>query len=262
MYRIVILSCLLVASCTVTRTMINTMNATSPNLKSKEMIQYLDAQIIPLPDDVSGITRFPFLDSVLRSSQVIGLGESTHGTGEFYALKDNLIRYSINHHGYKLAVIEFPASAAVYLNRYIRNEPNSVFQPYLSRFWIYNTEEVKRMLDWMRNYNRSASAGNMIQLYGIDPQNNEYALPLLKEVSETLPALKREWDAPLEMLSSFFAIPQEKYNDLPQANKVAYQKAISDLQKLFADNREKYISATSGAVANEIEYVLATVVQT
>jgi len=201
MHRALVILCFLLVSCAITRTMVNTMNATTPNLKSKEMIKALDEHIVPLSEDISTVTEFPFLDSLFDSSQVVGLGVSTHGTKEFYTLKANLARYAIAHHSYRAVAIELPVGVGVYLNRYIRNEPNSSLQPYLGRFWIYNTEEVKQMIEWMRTYNRTAKAG-MIQFYGIDPQNNEYALPLLKEFGTSIPSLANEWSMPLQKLES------------------------------------------------------------
>lgn len=63
-------------------------------------------------------------------------------------------------------------------------------------------------------------------------------------------------------LESFFNVPQEKYKDVAEADKKALREALTTMQKLFADNRESYLKATSPTVVNEIEYVLTSLWQT
>lgn len=50
--------------------------------------------------------NYSFLDNHLKGKEIVALGESTHGLGEFYTIKSSLIEYLFKEHNYEVLVFE------------------------------------------------------------------------------------------------------------------------------------------------------------
>ncbi len=111
------------------------------------------------------------LRSMVGSAQIVGLGEATHGTKEFFLLKHRMVRYLVTRMGFTTFAIEASAPEADELNAYVLN---GVGTPSLLlfnlRFWIWDTRELLDMIRWMREWNISAPASQRVSFRGIDIQ--------------------------------------------------------------------------------------------
>jgi len=61
-----------------------------------------------------------FLDK-FSSKKIVGLGEATHGTAEFFDAKHRIFRYLVENHGYKVFAFEADFGESVFLNAAIQN---------------------------------------------------------------------------------------------------------------------------------------------
>src|SRR6185436_11745853 len=60
--------------------------------------------------------------AMVGTARVVGLGEGTHGTSEFFSLKDRLIRHLVTQMGFKRFGIEATSPEAEEVNRYVLGE--------------------------------------------------------------------------------------------------------------------------------------------
>lgn len=124
-----------------------------------------------LPIDLSTYQSFkqsmtPILNN-LSASQVIGLGESTHGTSEFQTVRTWITRYLCEEKGFSIVALENSYGWCVELNKYIQTgvgNLDTLMQQNLLGMW--QNMETKELLQWMRQYNQTHN--NKLQLAGID----------------------------------------------------------------------------------------------
>jgi len=110
------------------------------------------------------------VDSVFNESKLIGIGECTHGTSEFTPMRYRIFKYLVETKGFNTIFIEADYSACLRLNRYINGENDNVDKAILElRYFAWTTEEMKRFVEWMRDFNHNSN--NKIQIVGCDMQS-------------------------------------------------------------------------------------------
>ena len=79
-------------------------------------------------------------------------------------------------------------------------------------FWSWRTQEVKQLLEWMRDYNIGRSEEEKIHYYGFDCQYTNYQPEYIQEyLTNTLPAL---WDTASLVMAQEKDLSQEDYNTM------------------------------------------------
>lgn len=107
--------------------------------------------------------NFPTNDSILSSldpliaklgdKRIVAIGESTHGTSEFYKLREGITKRLIQEKGFNMIILENPYGDIEILNSELETKPlDSLIKNHL--FSIYQTEEMKSFLQWYKD-NRS-----------------------------------------------------------------------------------------------------------
>ncbi|MEE9364751.1 MAG: erythromycin esterase family protein [Cellulophaga sp.] len=90
------------------------------------------------------------------NKKIVAIGESTHGTSEFYLLREIITKRLVKEKGFNLVVLENPYDDIEILNRDLNASPlDSLIRKHL--FSIYQTQEMKSFLQWYKgnrsNYN-------------------------------------------------------------------------------------------------------------
>ncbi|MFH8992108.1 erythromycin esterase family protein [Streptomyces sp. NPDC017940] len=95
------------------------------------------------------------LDRMVGGAEVVGLGEATHGTHEFFTMKDRLFRHLVEEKGFRTFALETSWTTGLRFDAYIRGGKGDVRE--LARRELakgpWYTEEYIRLLTWMREYN-------------------------------------------------------------------------------------------------------------
>lgn len=116
----------------------------------------------------------PLLEAA-QGRRLVLLGESTHGTREFYLWRDALSRRLIAENGFSFIAVEGDWTALVPLDRYVRGlegAPSTAREALLSidRWpeWMWANEEFESLAEWLRAYNRERPPGGRVGIHGID----------------------------------------------------------------------------------------------
>lgn len=121
------------------------------------------------------------LKEVLDGVRIVGLGESTHGTREFFQLKHRLLEYLVTELGFTTLAMEASASAGPAVDAYVRGGVGDPAQVLTGLgFWTWRTEEVLAVIEWMRAYNEGRPADEQVRFVGIDPQRSGDSLAVLE----------------------------------------------------------------------------------
>ncbi len=128
----------------------------------------------------------PALDGV----RVVGLGEATHGTREFFLLKHRLLRFLVEELGFTVLAMEASVSAAEAVNDYVLHGTGDAAEALGGMvFWTWHTREMLAVVEWMREHNRAAPPERKVRFAGIDPQYPAASIEwLARHLGEVAPA--------------------------------------------------------------------------
>jgi erythromycin esterase len=152
-----------------------------------KIVKSLNKIIVPIntfqPD--SNFQDISFLKEILKDKSIIGLGEATHGTHEFFLYKDRLIRFLITNLNFKAIAFESDFATVLNLNGYINGEIDEMC--FSGGFPA--TEEIKSMLKWLKESNLTQPKSDKVQIYGLEARGfsniSKLLLDSLSNLSET-----------------------------------------------------------------------------
>ncbi|WP_373517880.1 erythromycin esterase family protein [Pricia sp.] len=109
------------------------------------------------------------LKKTLQGVSVVGLGEATHGTREFFTMKHRLVEFLVKEMGFTAFALESSYSACQPINDYILTGKGDLAKALTNQGYMpWDTEEFLAMLDWMRAYNQKVSDEEKVKFYGMD----------------------------------------------------------------------------------------------
>ncbi|HEY0158393.1 MAG TPA: erythromycin esterase family protein [Thermoanaerobaculia bacterium] len=122
----------------------------------------------------TGTAELAPLRGMIGDAEVVGLGDSTHGTHEFYTVKHRVIDFLVREMNFDAVVIEGPVALVARLNEYVLGgdaDPRPVLaqtmaSPLFYTFW--NNEEFLAVVEWMREYNATRGDRTPVQIFGSD----------------------------------------------------------------------------------------------
>ena len=107
----------------------------------------------------------------IGDARVVLLGEATHGTSEFYRMRARITRELIKRKGFTIIAVEADWPDAARIDHYIRHlEHPAPDWVAFTRFptWMWRNQEVRELVDWLRDHNRDLPAGRRVGFYGLD----------------------------------------------------------------------------------------------
>lgn len=170
-----------------------------------ELVEQLQHSSVELAtaDPTAEQTDLTPVGDTLADPRVIGLGEATHGTREFFQLKHRLIRYLVAEAELRLLVMEANLPETMALNEYVVHGEGDPLEALAGTyFWVWRTEAVLALVEWLREFNATRPPDDRVRLYGIDAQYTAGAVQYLDAfLVEADPGLHEELRADLTATS-------------------------------------------------------------
>lgn len=124
------------------------------------------ANVEAFQDYAQPVERSPF-----RTAKKSALGEATHGNREFQQLKLDVFKKMVEDYHVRAFALEGDFGGCEQVNRYIHGGDGTAQEAAAEiGFAIYRTEEMAKLISYMREYNAGAAAGDDIRFYGFDMQ--------------------------------------------------------------------------------------------
>lgn len=188
--------------------------------------------------------------SIPEEARIIGLGEATHGNVELQNMKKDVFQVLVEEGTCRVFALEADFGGAYRVNEYIHGGEGTAEEAVAELgFGLYRTDEMADLVEWMRNYNETATQDDQICFYGFDMQrydnNKEILLSYLsnvdeergKELEENLQGLTDEtvYTQTAEInkkaaayMEDFLGEMEENHNDyVEKSDEYAYQMAYT-----------------------------------
>jgi protein-L-isoaspartate(D-aspartate) O-methyltransferase len=114
------------------------------------------------------------LDALLErigDAKIVLLGEATHGTSEFYRMRERISQELIARQGFRFVAIEGDWPDVARLDHYVRHfeYPPSEWTAF-ARFptWMWRNNEVRSFVDWLHAHNAERAPPERVAIYGLD----------------------------------------------------------------------------------------------
>jgi erythromycin esterase len=141
----------------------------------------------------------PLFDAI-GNSNVVMLGEASHGTHEYYTWRAYISKKLIAEKNFNFIAVEGDWPDCYEVNRFIKNYPGAgqsvrdVLQTY-DRWptWMWANWEISALAEWLKNFNEEKRDGNKVGFYGLDVYS------LWESMDAILNYLKKEDPASVEI---------------------------------------------------------------
>jgi len=214
--------------------------------QEQQLVQELNEWLFPLESPPLELTddQLGFLDR-LRDARIAALGEATHGTREFFQMKHRIFKYLVEHHQHRAFGFEADFAESIYINNYItRGEGNlDDIVENIMHFWVWKTQEVKELLEWMKNYNEGKSEEEKIHYYGFDCQFTDLHPGLIQEyLTRTMPELWGNISPSLEQVRN---LSTDDIRGLSAKSYIAIKDQLESARDQVTANQNQLVSNSS-----------------
>ncbi len=200
-------------------------------------VKALKKSVIPIStvEAGNGFKDLMPLKDILKDKKIVGMGEATHGTSEFFKMKHRFFEFLVEEMGYRVFAMECNGGAGQVINDYILKGDSNMEDSLPA---LYRTEEVKNMIKWMKEYNDDPSHKEKIKFYGFDMQGIVDTLPKL---SYYLGRLDKELQTKVEedTLNTIYR------NDIKALTNEQLDSILLNINKVKKDmenSKEKYLN--------------------
>ena len=211
----------------------------------KAVTKWLKDNAIPLKsvEPGQGFDDLKPLKKILQDVRLVGLGEATHGSREFFRFKHRMVEFLIKEMGFNVLAFEASYPACLNINDYVlagKGERNKVLAS--QGFWTWDTKEVADLLDWLYEYNKNQPEGKKVKFIGFDMQNYNHAYEKLE------PFLKKAAPEYLEKAGDDFLPAKLASNELQRKSAEEKEKLkahIKELSEFLSLNQARVTRSTS-----------------
>lgn len=187
----------------------------------------------PREDDLASFDR------IVGNARVVGLGESTHGTSEFFTVKHRLLEHLVRARGFSVFAIEANQLAVETLNRYVQGGPGPATEAMRVMFAVWNTEEMLALVEWMRDWN-AAHRASPVRFVGYDMQDNQRPVDSLRAfVSRREPSLVSMVD---EYLGEYRAMRSWATTQVADTTRTRWREQAEEVWREARDRRAEWLA--------------------
>lgn len=114
---------------------------------------------------------------IIEKAAVLGVGETTYGSHEFFIFRQSLFRLLVQHYNFRIFAMEISMANAHRINQFILSGTGSAKEALhhaCQEHWVWKTQEILDLIHWMRQYNLRHPQ-DPVFFYGVDCQSTHDA---------------------------------------------------------------------------------------
>ncbi|MFB6146125.1 MAG: erythromycin esterase family protein [Halobacteriaceae archaeon] len=226
--------------------------------KRDSVAEHLGAYVTPLPEQPADVTVPDALAQALASAHIVGLGEATHGTAEFTRLRHAVLQHLVTERGCRLLGLEANYTAALALDAYVTDDegdPETALDQLNS--WVWQTEELRDLLTWLREFNGGRPVDDRVRIRGFDAQYVEGPARAIQDfLVEVDPGFLEQVADNLAILADE-TVRGDRHNVAEEHVELA-EETVSTLADRFASQADTYAARGSQASVDRARWHLRT----
>ncbi|UKJ08502.1 erythromycin esterase family protein [Solitalea lacus] len=200
-------------------------------LAQDELVTAINNKLIPVntlspSDDFSDLEQ---LKNIFKDKKIVGLGEATHATKEFFDYKHRLLRFMVTELGFKTFIIEADFAGSKVMNDYVlygKGDPYTGLKKMGIGVWMMT--EFLEMVEWIKEYNSTKALEDKVKFYGCDMQVGLFAAQAIKEgLGSKIELLSDDSKKGLDMIINW------RYHVSTGAENSLLKNTISELNRYF-----------------------------
>lgn len=204
--------------------------------------------------NLSDTNNYRFLKKIGDQSDVIAIGEATHGSKEFNEIRLDFFKYLVIQCNYKLFFIEGDYTSFLPLTDYIENgigDPKTILN--IANTWLWKGTDMLAIVNWMREFNKDKKPEQKVRLLGIDIRGHFQKLFYIKKYFKANQTQNK--DSILNIISALYKI-NKKSEDYDK-----YMETLNLLIKHDLDNKKDCSLETGDYQIHFLEMLLAEEIQ-
>lgn len=168
-----------------------TVPAVRPTARRHRAAEAIKSILVPAPAGVPAISE---LEDLVGPARVVLIGESSHGTDQFYRARAQITKWLIQEKGFTAVAAEADWPDAYRVNHYVRgvgsdrtaDEALSDFERFPA--WMWRNTVVRDFVDWLRTHNDSLPEPARAGFYGLDLYSMHRSMTAVIDYLETVDA--------------------------------------------------------------------------
>jgi erythromycin esterase len=212
---------------------------------NKSVVDWIGTAAIPLGsvEPRLGYRDMERFRAIVGDARIVSLGEQTHGTREFRKLMHRVFEFCVAEMGFTVLGIEAPFPDSLAVNAYVLDGTGNAADALAgTRYWIWDTEEVLDLIEWMRWWN--ARNARKVKFYGfVTDYADVAALGLIDFLARVAPDLAAECRTTLAPLTSDFTAGL--LGQLADARREDMFACLAKVSAAFVQERSRWAAATS-----------------
>ena len=219
----------------------------------------------------NGFDDLQQLKPILKDVRIVGLGEGTHGTHEFFQLKHRLLEFLVRGMGFTLLVMEGGYASSLPINDYVLSGTGDLSR-ILATYgaWPWDTKEVRDMIEWMRDFNKTVPEKRKVKFLGYDPDSDKYGgevvTSYLKRVAPgkvgfAERAMRPVLSEPVRDLDLAVLLADNGRPGRSDHQKRMIRQRLDELSKYLASRRVEFMKKTSVIEFERVLHCVRTIAQ-
>jgi erythromycin esterase len=182
--------------------LISIISCISISQKEKEIVSLLSDNKI----SITNLETDPLVQKkvmrILKNKTIIGLGEATHGTDEFFKLRCQFTKFLLDEMDYKTIAIEAGFQECMNLNNYVcYGEGNSQQLIGGLNNWFWQRDEMLLFIEWLKEWNSQKDETDKVRISGFDMQwRKESTMYIISFLSLYNPDLFKNYERQLNII--------------------------------------------------------------
>ncbi|KGO85484.1 hypothetical protein Q765_15765 [Flavobacterium rivuli WB 3.3-2 = DSM 21788] len=142
--------------------------------QNTDVVNWINKNAVVIEDANADTPLAAFAKNVpqkFKDARVFGFGEASHHGKEFFNLKAKFFKYLVEQQGVRIFIMEESYQAEQGINEWIsagKGDRTTILKNFGHYLW--QTQEVLELLQWMRTYNGDKPREAQIRFYGVDNQ--------------------------------------------------------------------------------------------
>ncbi len=128
---------------------------------------------------------YPYAEAIAaaaRPATMIGLGDDTHGTHEYFDVKLRMIQKLVRDEDFRLIAFEGPFADFNRIDDYVlggAGDPRTILRRHELGYWFWASDEIVAVIDWVREYNRTRGDKPPVEIAGMDVTDTQGAADMV-----------------------------------------------------------------------------------